>query len=141
MAQGLEINARTQGGMRVEASDGRHVVVMDEPVEQGGTDTGTTPMRLLLASLAGCTAITLKLYSARKGWPLEDVNVRVRMDVSGSEGGRQFVQEVELIGPLDAEQRERLHQIAGRCPVHRALEGDNRFEERLVGAGSAEPEA
>ena len=72
-----DISTRTSGGMRVDATDGVHVGVMDEPAEKGGNDEGLTPMQTLVASLGGCTAVTLKLYSARKAWPLEDVDVRV----------------------------------------------------------------
>lgn len=136
----MEIEVRTEGGMRVEATVGGVNAVMDEPVEHGGTGAAPTPTQTVLAALGGCTAVTLKLYSARKQWPLEDVEVRVRMEAPPkSEPGapRLFTQEVQLVGPLDATQRARLLEIAGRCPVHRILEGPNVFEERLVGGGDA----
>ena len=79
--------------------------------------------------------MTLKLYSARKGWPLEDVSVRVTLDEperGDEDQTKRFRQHVELFGDLDDDQRERLHQIAGRCPVHRILEGPLAFEEVLV---------
>ena len=124
-----EMICRTDGAMRVEATDGTVTTWMDEPPHQGGDGTAPTPMQALLAALGGCTAITLKMYSARKGWPLEDVDVRVTM-VDGARGEpNRWQQHVTLKGDLDEEQRERLMQIAGRCPVHRALEGGNVFEE------------
>jgi putative redox protein len=131
----MDIVVRTEGGLRMDATDGMHRSVMDEPVEMGGTGEGLTPMKTLLAALGGCTAVTLKLYSARKGWPLEDVEVRVHLvnpDRSAADQTKVFTQEVVLTGDLDDAQRERLHQIAGRCPVHRVLEGPIAFEERLV---------
>ena len=135
-----EIHARTTGGLKVEVTDGRHVTVLDEPLDQGGSDLGPKPTDALLAALAGCTAITLKLYSQRKEWPLDDVKVRITMErPAKGEGGAvaHIVQHVELLGPLDAEQRERLQQIAGRCPVHRIMEGPVHFEERLVDPADA----
>ena len=137
----MEITARTDGGLRVEAAAGATQAAMDEPVEQGGGGTAPTPVQTLLAALGGCTAMTLKLYSARKQWPLEDVTVRVHMQPppkDAADSVRRFTQEVVLKGALDQAQRERLQQIAGRCPVHRILEGPNAFEERLVEALDAE---
>ena len=93
---------------------------MDEPVQLGGTDEGPTPFELLWASLAACTTITLRMYADRKEWPLEDIQVRIRHT---REAGRDHVvRELRLDGPLDAEQRQRLVEIADRCPVHRTME-------------------
>lgn len=130
-----EITASTQGGMRVEASDGVRTMTMDEPADQGGSDAGLSPTKTLAAALGGCTALTLKLYSARKSWPLEDVKVRVQIepaDRADPESANRVTQTVELIGPLDEAQRERLLLIAGKCPVHKLLEGPSMFEERLL---------
>lgn len=137
----MEITARTDGGMCVEIEARGMTTFIDEPVDKGGTDTAPTPMETLLGALAGCTAITLKLYSARKQWPLEDVDVRVRLELpakGAADSPRHITQDVVLKGPLDDEQRERLQQIAGRCPVHRVLEGPNAFAERVVEALDAE---
>lgn len=131
----MEVRVRTEGGLKVNATDGTHTGVLDEPVEVGGSGAGLSPQKALLAALGGCTAMTLKLYSARKGWPLEDVAVRVTLEVperGAEDQTKRFTQHVELVGDLDEAQRERLHQIAGRCPVHRVLEGPNAFEEVLV---------
>ena len=109
-----------------------HPLVADEPERVGGTDTGPTPTGLLMAALGACTTITLRMYSDRKEWPVEEIGVRLRhrklkpAEAPTSEKGvpilDEISQEVELIGPLDAEQRERLLQIAHRCPVHKALD-------------------
>lgn len=130
-----EIQAVTSGALRVDATDGVRTAVMDEPADKGGADAGLTPMQTLVASLGACTAITLKLYSARKAWPLEDVKIQVSYEPPArgeADAPHRFRQTVELIGDLDAEQRERLLQIAGKCPVHRVLEGPCTFEEQFV---------
>ena len=135
---------RLTGGLRAEASLGDHRVAMDEPLAQGGGDTAMTPVETLLASLGGCTAITLRLYSQRKDWPLEGVQVRMGLERPPRTSGepRKFTMDIQLDGPLDDAQRARLLDIAGRCPVHRMLEGGSVFEERLVesmdGAGAAD---
>jgi putative redox protein len=127
-----EMTSRTDGGLRVDATDGVVAAVMDEPEAVGGTGAGPTPMQMMLAALGGCTAITLKLYSARKSWPLADVDVRVTLEEGEKGAPNRWTQHVTLRGDLDDEQRERLLQIAGRCPVHRILEGGNVFEERAA---------
>ena len=124
-----EMRARTTGGMRVEATDGVVTTHMDEPPELGGEGTAPTPMQLLVAALGGCTAVTLKMYCARKAWPLEDVDVRVTLETGKPGEPGRWTQHVTLKGDLDEKQRERLMQIAGKCPVHRVLEGENVFEE------------
>jgi putative redox protein len=101
-------------------------IVIDEPVADGGTDTGPRPSQLLAGSLAGCTAITIELYAERKGWDLAGLEVAVDMS---SEGGlnphaspTHFTVEVTLPPGLDDEQRRKLMVIAGKCPVHKLLE-------------------
>jgi putative redox protein len=101
-------------------------IVVDEPVADGGTDTGPRPSQLLAGSLAGCTAITMELYAERKGWDLDGLEVEVDMS---SEGGpnphaspTHFTVEVTLPSGLDDEQRRKLMVIAEKCPVHKLLE-------------------
>jgi putative redox protein len=109
-----------------------HALVADEPETAGGTDTGPTPFGLLMAALGACTTITLRMYADRKEWPLEEIGVRLRhqrfqaAEAPKSESGHPMLHEIaqrlELVGPLDEEQRARLLEIAHRCPVHRAIE-------------------
>ena len=133
----------TGEGLRTEVEVGGHTLVADEPESLGGTDTGPTPYDYFLAALGGCTAMTLRMYADRKGWPLESVTVRLSQDrihakdceECETEKGRidRIGREIELVGPLDEKQRRRLLEIADMCPVHRTLEREVLVENRLVG--------
>jgi putative redox protein len=105
----------------VDLGDGREIVV-DEPAEDGGTDTGPRPTQLLATSLAGCTAITIELYAERKGWDLDGLEVTVDMRSDAERKPTHFDVEVALPAGLDDEQRRRLMLIAEKCPVHKLLE-------------------
>lgn len=110
-----------------------HVVRSDEPKKLGGDDTGVTPYELLLGALGSCTSMTLRMYAARKQWPLDRVEVELRHDrvhgkdapEAGSDAPKRaerLTRKIRLEGALDNEQRARLMEIADRCPVHRTLE-------------------
>ena len=118
-------------------SVGHHVMGSDEPEVFGGKDTGPSPYEYMLAALGACTAMTLRMYADRKKWPLEEVTVGLEHrkvhveDCEGCEGKGQKIDEIHrtltLGGPLDGDQRERLLEIADRCPVHRTLESEVRI--------------
>jgi putative redox protein len=94
-------------------------VIADEPQELGGSDEGPAPGELLLMSLASCTAITLRMYADRKKWDVTRIKVEV---ASEKVDNKTFIQrEVSLEGNLEADQRQRLLQIANACPVHKML--------------------
>lgn len=103
-----------------------HRVTADEPSDEGGTDRGPTPSDLLLGALASCTAITLRMYADRKEWPLDTARVDVLWDRAEEKRGdaKAIRRVLHLTGELDEEQRQRLTEIAERCPVHRTLAGD-----------------
>ena len=111
-------------------SIGPHTLSADEPVAEGGNDAGPNPFELLGAALSACTTMTLKGYAERKAWPLE----RVEVTVAQTRGAEQhtFQRTIRLFGPLDAEQKQRLLEIAGRCPVHKVLTGKIAIESALA---------
>jgi len=118
-------------GYRSTIVSGDHELIADEPKEMGGGDEGPGPYDLLLASLGACKVMTLRMYADRKGWFLGSVNVTLKHDrihakdcedcETGSGKVDQISVEIELLGDLSDEQRERLLEIADKCPVHRTL--------------------
>jgi putative redox protein len=125
--------------------DGKHRLTADEPVEAGGLDTGPSPYRLLLAALGACTSMTLRMYAERKKWPLRHVAVRLRHAKSHAKDCAEcetktvkidrIEREIELAGDLSEEQRQRLLEIANKCPVHQTLERANEVVTALRPAG------
>jgi putative redox protein len=110
------------GGLQTVISAGPARFVADEPIDHGGLDLGPTPHDLVSAGLAACTAITLRVYSKRKGWPLGPVHVAVshHRDAAATPADR-FTRTITLPEGLDDEQRKRLIEIANMCPIHRLL--------------------
>lgn len=120
----MRIVARRTEGLAHEVElGGGHVLVVDEPSERGGTDTGPRPTQLLAASLAGCTAITVEMYADRKGWDLGKVEVEVEVTYDHHVPD-EFRVSLWLPAELDEEQRRRLLLIAEKCPVHKVLAGE-----------------
>ena len=115
----------------VEIRGGDHVITADEPRDSGGTDRGPSPQELLAASLASCSAVTLEMYADRKGWNIGDVTVEVKYEPAQRGSPTRFEIAVKLPKELPEDQRERLMQIVARCPVHRTLEGEVIFDEKL----------
>lgn len=112
-----------QGAFQVEVSAGGAHFFADEPVEVGGMGSGPTPYDLLSAGLGACTAMTLRLYARHKLLPLDKVRVTVGHKKVREAPSDRFVREIRLTGALDDSQRQRLLEIADKCPVHRTLHG------------------
>jgi putative redox protein len=104
--------------------------VSDISVDKGGNATGPSPHEYLGAALAACTGMTLKMYANRKLWNLQDAIVTV--DIERTNDVEKFKRSIKLVGPIDAEQRERLFEIAEKCPVHKALAGKIEIETQLL---------
>jgi putative redox protein len=120
----------------------RHNITVDELPERAGEDEGPSPQELLAASLATCTAITMEMYAKRKGWDIGQVEVGV--DYTPAERGcpTKFTLDLRLPKDITPEQRERLQVIAAKCPIHRTLEGEVMFEDKvsLIEPGEAPTE-
>jgi uncharacterized OsmC-like protein/alpha/beta superfamily hydrolase len=128
-------------GFQTEIIANGHRLIADEPIPAGGADTGPSPYDFLVASLGSCTAMTIRMYADRKQWPLEQVVVRLKHEKIHAEDCRSceakegrldhITREIDPIGPLSKEQRERLVEIANRCPVHRTLTSEITVETGL----------
>ena len=138
------VEVRSQGYLTQEVRAGEHVLAADEPKEDGGEDTGPNPYELLLAALGACTSMTVQLYAKRKGWPLEDVRVELSQErLYGEDCASCDERDVRvdrirkrlwLRGALDETQRQRLLEIAERCPVNRTLTGEITMDSELAPA-------
>ena len=121
-------------GFLQEVVSGNHHLLADEPVSVGGTDAAPGPYDYLLIALGVCTSMTVGLYARRKQFPLENITVSLRharihaQDCEACETKEGILDRIdtyiELTGPLTAEQRAKLIEIAGKCPVHRTLKSE-----------------
>ncbi|MEA2457647.1 MAG: putative redox protein [Thermoleophilaceae bacterium] len=128
----MKANAqRVDDNFKHTVSVGRHKVTVDEPEANGGGDKGPNPQEMLAVSLASCTAITIEMYAKRKGWDIGDVAVDVDYEPAQRGSPTKFKMRMQLPKELPEDQRERLQQIAAKCPVHRTLEGEVMFEEEV----------
>jgi putative redox protein len=123
--------ARRTGKFRHMVDVREHHVSIDEPLDQGGEDSAPSPQEMLAASLASCTAVTMEMYAERKGWDLG--YVEVECSYTPAERGCPTKFELVLRLPEDAtdEQVDRLKIIAAKCPIHRTLDGEVMFHERV----------
>lgn len=111
------------GRYQQSVTTGEHRLIADEPASMGGGDAGPAPFDFVMAGLGACTSMTLRMYAERKGLPLEKVEVALRHHKLDTEtGSRDCIErKITLTGALTVEQRQRLLEIANKCPVHRAL--------------------
>jgi putative redox protein len=123
--------ARRTGTFRHTVDIRGHHVAVDEPGDKGGDDSAPSPQELLAASLASCTAVTIEMYAQRKGWELGPIEVEC--SYTPAERGAPTRFDLVLRLPADApeEQLEKLKVIAAKCPVHRTLDGEVMFHERV----------
>jgi len=129
-------------GFAQEIVTGPHRLIADEPADAGGTDSGPSPYDFLLAALGSCTSMTVAMYARRKGWPLEGVTVWLRhsrihaADCAECETKEGKIDKIERVltleGDLDDAQRQKLLEIANKCPVHRTLHSEVWIPTRLA---------
>lgn len=120
---------------------GRHTLKADEPVSVGGNDSGPTPYDYLLTALGACKSMTMRMYADRKKFPLDQARVTLRhqkihaedCDTCETEEGRvdEIDVEIHLEGDLTDEQRQRIYEIAERCPVHQTLKSEVNLKSKL----------
>jgi uncharacterized OsmC-like protein len=137
-----DVVVRSLDGLTQSIEIGNHRLTADEPIDAGGADAGPNPYELLLSALGACTAMTVRLYAQRKGWPLEAVEVALHHerihaeDCANCETREGYLdnitKDIRFLGPLDAEQRLRLAEIAEMCPVQRTLQHEVIIEQRLL---------
>jgi putative redox protein len=106
---------------KTEVKSANNTIISDEPESAGGKDLGFAPKELLASSLAACTSITLRMYATRKGWNLTDVKVEVTFEENSTENKFNIIRNIQLFGDLDMDQKNRLLNIADKCPVHKIL--------------------
>jgi putative redox protein len=127
----MKASARQRSKLTHDVKVRKHQVTADEPEDQGGDDLGPSPQELLAASLASCTAITMEMYAKRKGWNVDGLAVDV--DYTPAERGcmTRFELVMKMPAHLSEEQIQKLQTIAAKCPIHRTLEGEVAFDERV----------
>jgi putative redox protein len=127
----MRATATRQNGFRHTVKVRDHQLTVDERVDQGGEDAGPNPQELLAASLATCTAITIEMYARRKGW--DTAEVEVECDYQPAERGcpTRFTLVLRFPDTLSDEQAAKLRIVAAKCPIHRTLDGEVMFDERV----------
>jgi putative redox protein len=104
----------------IESSSGNKLIA-DEPVSAGGEDSGFSPKELLIASLAACTSATLRMYADKKEWDLRTIDIDIDLTTDESGSLTTIIRKLKLTGELNEEQKNRLLNIANKCPVHKIL--------------------
>jgi putative redox protein len=127
----LKVGVRRRKELAHSLTARHHTLVADEPEDKGGADSGPTPQELLALSLASCTAVTLEMYAARKGWDVGALEVEVDYEPGERGAGARFEVLVKVPTELTEDQLESLRVIAAKCPVHRTLVGEVEINDRL----------
>ena len=118
---------------RTEITSGsNNIVIADEPQDIGGKNLGFSPTELLASSLASCTLITLRMYINRKGWDVSEISVKVDFERDIEQNTSSFIRKIEVTGEIDETQRQKLHIIADKCPIHKILTHSNTIQTTLI---------
>ncbi|QWD90573.1 OsmC family protein [Polynucleobacter sp. MWH-Braz-FAM2G] len=119
-----------EGPLQQKLTTGDLHFLSDAEVSKGGSGTGPSPHEYLGAALAACTSMTLKMYAGRKGMELE--NAIVTVDIERANDIEMFARDIQLLGNLSSEEKDRLLEIANKCPIHKALAGQIQIKTQLV---------
>lgn len=128
------VSENAQGRYQQAVSIGQHQLLADEPESVGGGDAGPAPFDFVMAGLGACTSMTLRMYAERKQLPLTGISVALahdRIEIDGKPRDR-ITRQITLTGDISPEQRQRLLEIANKCPVHRALSQSMAIESKLA---------
>jgi len=109
-----------------------NIIIADEPQDMGGKNLGFSPAELLASSLASCTLITLRMYINRKGWDVSEINIKVDFERDIEQNVSSFIRKIEVTGEIDETQRQKLHIIADKCPIHKILTHTNKIQTTLI---------
>jgi len=118
---------------RAEATMRNHYAVVDEPVDKGGDDNAPTPVEYLLTAVGSCVAITLRMYAARQGWDLGEITVKVfqKQELTSDGIKKRLQEEITFEKEVTLEQKEKLTEIAGKCPVAKMIKGQTQVDSKI----------
>ena len=134
-ASHLSVSENGAGRYQQNVLSGRHVLIADEPVHAGGDDAGLAPYDFLLAALGACTSMTLRMYAEHKELPLKRVHVDLRHEkirAADQPPVDHIERMITLEGDLTPEQRQRMLEIANKCPVYRTLTSNIQIESTIA---------
>ncbi len=116
-----------------EAKMRNHFAVIDEPLDKGGDDNAPTPVEYLLTAIGGCVSITLRMYAERKGWDLGEITVNViqKQELTSEGIKKSLVEEISFEKEVSEEQKAKLLEIAGKCPVAKMVKGETEIETNI----------
>jgi putative redox protein len=109
-----------------------NIVIADEPQELGGKNLGFSPSELLASALASCTLITLRMYINRKQWNVSEIDIKVDFEKDSEQNISLFTRKIEITGEIDESQKQRLHLIAEKCPIHKTLTNTIKIQTTLI---------
>ena len=117
-----------------EAKMRNHFAVIDEPLDKGGDDNAPTPVEYLLTAIGGCVSITLRMYAERKGWDLGKITVNVSQKEQLTPEGikKSLIEEISFEKEVTEEQRTKLLEIAGKCPVAKMVKGETEINSKIT---------
>ena len=132
-----DINVKASIGLdhyRVVLQAGKNTIIGDEPLDNGGGDEGMNPYEILASALGACTCATVRMYADRKEMPLDGLRVTLSLSRDEEKNTTTITRDIELLGDLTPEERDRLLTIANKCPVHKILTNPIAIETTLLNA-------